>query len=538
MSTKEKIILPEKYYLDYFNYVLSFVEKHYDHVLDEPEYMFYQAFRDLSEEAQCLYLRFSNRRGDFFRINKISYPEIPDVLGAKEELVHQEFIRVNESSDMAQFGLFTKSELTRLFDFLEPKQRKEELILSLTEEDLDLIHEEEEIAEVLKNAEVDFLKLLFFGNRYGQMTDFVIRDVGNIKLESLDESKFKPWFQNREEALAVMHISQLKRMIREIVEADLPLEEYLEEMPWDRWLLFPRSKKYAERLLLDLGAHFERKQQPELALTYYQHTDKSPSRERQIRILEKRGDTNMAVEIARKIMEKPANASENTFASDYLNRTGIRINRSMTERIKDAPSITIERDYDFNVEYCSLLHFQEQGWEGIHTENFLWRGLFGLIFWNEIFDEQYGSFHHPLQRQPSDLNDEQFFESRETILKEKLDSLKSRKGLLKHIRKIHDEKKGMANRFVTWHESLLPTSEVMVSKLPFAGLKKVMLEMARNMKENSTGFPDLFLWNDNDYQFYEIKSVNDQLSAQQLFWLNYFDSVKIKSEVLRVYYSN
>lgn len=538
MSTKEKIILPEKYYLDYFNYVLSFVEKHYDHVLDEPEYMFYQAFRDLSEEAQCLYLRFSNRRGDFFRINKISYPEIPDVLGAKEELVHQEFIRINESLDMAQFGLFTKSELTRLFDFLEPKQRKEELLLSLTEEDLDLIHEEEEIAEVLKNAEVDFLKLLFFGNRYGQMTDFVIRDVGNIKLESLDESKFKPWFKNREEALAVMHISQLKRMIREIVEADLPLEEYLEEMPWDRWLLFPRSKKYAERLLLDLGAHFERKQQPELALTYYQHTDKAPSRERQIRILEKRGDTKMAVEIARKIIEKPANASENTFASDYLNRTGIRINRSMTERIKDAPYITIERDYHYTVEHCSLLHFQEQGWDGIHTENFLWRGLFGLIFWNEIFDEQYGSFHHPLQRQPSDLNDEHFFESREIILKKKLDSLKSRKGLLKHIQKIHDEKNGMANRFVTWHESLLPTSEVMISKLPFAGLKKVMLEMARNMKENSTGFPDLFLWNDDDYQFYEIKSVNDQLSAQQLFWLNYFDSVKIKSEVLRVYYSN
>ena len=116
--------MPEKYYLDYFNYVLDFVEKQYEHVLDEPEYLFYQSFRNLSEEAKCLYLRFSNRRGDFFRVNKISYAEITDLHSAKEELVHNSFIRINENNDVAQFRLFTKAELISHFDFLQ-KNAKE-----------------------------------------------------------------------------------------------------------------------------------------------------------------------------------------------------------------------------------------------------------------------------------------------------------------------------------------------------------------------------------------------------------------------------
>ncbi|NQZ77170.1 MAG: VRR-NUC domain-containing protein, partial [Ekhidna sp.] len=94
--SKEPVILPEKYYLDYFNYLLSFVERQYAHILDHPEHVFYQEFRNLSEQAQCLYLRFSNRRGDFFRINKVSYSEIPDLQDAKEELLHHGFNKINE----------------------------------------------------------------------------------------------------------------------------------------------------------------------------------------------------------------------------------------------------------------------------------------------------------------------------------------------------------------------------------------------------------------------------------------------------------
>lgn len=535
MSKNDPIILPEKYYLDYFNYVLEFVERQYDHILDQPEHLFYQSFRGLSEQAQCLYLRFSNRRGDFFRVNKISYAEIPDVHDAKEELMHQGFIQINESSDLSQFKLFTKSELISLYEFLQPAQKKDEILSELTEIDVVSLHDKEEIAQVLKNEEVEFIKLLFFGYRGGRMTDFVVRDVGNVKIEKLDESKFSPWFQSREEALSVMHISQLKRMIYEIQEANLPLEDYLEEMPWDVWLSYPRSAKSAEKLLLKIAYYFEQMQMPERALDYYSYTDKSPARERKVRLLEKLDRKEKALIIANEMLKNPANASELTFATDYLNRKGVRIDRSMTQRLKKSPSISIPTPTE-RVESAVLDHFANEGWNGLHAENFIWRGLFGLVFWHVIFDTDHGSFHHPLQRQPSDLNDTVFFESRQLLLEEQLKKLSTRKKLTDHVSSLHDEKHGIANRFVIWHESLLPALIIMIQKLPLNGLKKVLIEMSKNMKENSAGFPDLFIWNDKSYQFYEVKSPNDHLSAQQLFWLDFLQSAKIKSEVLRVNY--
>ncbi|WP_436516868.1 VRR-NUC domain-containing protein [Ekhidna sp. To15] len=537
MSKNDPIILPEKYYLDYFNYLLEFVERQYDHILDQPEHLFYQSFRNLSEPAQCLYLRFSNRRGDFFRINKISYSEIPDVHEAKEELIHQGFIHVNESEDPSQFRLFTKSELIAFYDFLHPSQKKEDLLAELTDTDIAIVHEQEEIAQVLKNEEVEFLKLLFFGHRGGRMTDFVIRDVGNIKIEKLDETNFSPWFQSREEALSVMHISQLRRMIYEIQEADLPLEDYLEEMPWETWLSYPRSAKSAEKLLLKIAYYFEQTQLPNQALHYYSYTDRHPARERKVRLLEKLDRKEEAMKLARQMLEEASNASEFTFATDFLNRKGVRIDRSMTQRLKSAPSVTISTP-EGRVEDAVLDHFKKEGWDGIHAENFLWRGLFGLVFWHVIFDTNHGSFHHPLQRQPSDLNDSIFFESRQSLLEDQLKRLRTKKQLTDFIATIHDEKYGVANRFVTWHEALLPALVVMIQKLPLKGLKTVLIEMSKNMKENSAGFPDLFIWSEASYHFYEVKSPNDHLSAQQLFWLNFLASAKINAEVLRINYSD
>ena len=346
----------------------------------------------MSEEAKCLYLRFSNRRGDFFRIDKIAYEEISNVQNAKDELISNEFIRINTVNDPVQFKLFTKSELLSEFDFLDKKQKKDEILEELSELDVPVIHEKEEIAEVLKNEEVEFIKLLFFGYYRGRMTDFVVRDVGNVRIEKLDESKFEPWFQSREEALAIMHMSQLRRMIYEIEEAGLPLDEYLDDIPWKEWLKYPRSAKSAEKLLLKIAYYFEQQTNLEQAMIHYSFTNKHPARERKVRILEKLDRKDEAVEIAQAMLDEPSNASELTFATDYLNRSGIRINRSMTERLKTAPSISIVKDPDIKVEEAVIQHFKKEGWDGFHAENFLWRGLFGLVFWEEIFDEAMAHF--------------------------------------------------------------------------------------------------------------------------------------------------
>ena len=110
----EQVILPPKYYLDYFWFLLEFVQRLYGHILDESELNFIKNFEALSEEAQCLFVRMSNRRGSFFRTQKLSYAEIEDIAAALYELTDSQLIE-NLSENHAGYSvevlnLFTKEE--------------------------------------------------------------------------------------------------------------------------------------------------------------------------------------------------------------------------------------------------------------------------------------------------------------------------------------------------------------------------------------------------------------------------------------------
>lgn len=533
MEKKTPIILPEKYYLDYFHYLLDFVEKHNQHILDQTEYEFYQEFRQLSEEARCLYIRFLNRKGDFFRFSRIAYQEIKDKHAAKEELYQQGFITINESKDVIQHRLFTKKELSAIFPFLDTSAHKESMLLELDEVDVESLHKAEEIVQTLRNDEVDFIKLLFFGHYDGMMTDFVVRDVGNVKIQPLKESQFKPWYGSRDEALSVFHIYKVKKLIRLALVEEMDVKEMVTVLPWEHWLSFPKSKKVGEKLLLEIAYHFERLKDHKTALMLYDYITAHPARERKVRLLTSIGKVEEADSIAREILTSSLNATEYVFAKDYLEKTGIRINRSMTKKLKEAEEITIPKP-EIGVEQAVLNHLTE--WEGMHAENHIWRALFGLTFWDVIFNEAHGSFHQPLQRQPSDLEDAAFFEKREGLLKARLLDIKSRKVWIASLAETIEAKYGVANRYVSWHEELLELMELVMHYLPLKGLKETLLQIARNPKENSRGFPDLFLWKEDEYQFYEVKSPNDHLSAQQLFWIDFLNQQKINVKILRVNY--
>ena len=92
----------------------------------------------------------------------------------------------------------------------------------------------------------------------------------------------------------------------------------------------------------------------------------------------------------------------------------------------------------------------------------------------------------------------------------------------------------MANPFVSWHEDLFETMQVLMQKLNLRQLKSVIREIAIDPTVRSSGFPDLFVWNDDEYHFYEVKSPTDQLSEKQLFWLEHFAQIKINAEIVLV----
>ncbi|MES2795529.1 MAG: VRR-NUC domain-containing protein, partial [Bacteroidota bacterium] len=235
----EKIELPPKYYLEYFTYLVDFVERKYEHILNENEKLFIQHFKMLSEDEQCLFIRFVNRSGQFFRINKLKYEEIENIPEVTKKLIDKKFIeKPNETwlrlVDELLF-IFPKSELLQLFKTAgisfkgHASYTKNETVvklLSLIElkELIPLIAEYEPVIKINFEQEVMMLKFLFFGNRYDTMTEFVTRDLGFQKYQQFDEDKMVAHFANRQEAEDKLVVSLVGEKFYELA-ADLPAAE-------------------------------------------------------------------------------------------------------------------------------------------------------------------------------------------------------------------------------------------------------------------------------------------------------------------------
>jgi hypothetical protein len=134
---------------------------------------------------------------------------------------------------------------------------------------------------------------------------------------------------------------------------------------------------------------------------------------------------------------------------------------------------------------------------------------------------------------PSDLRHPDFFSKRKERFESQAAVLRESEAFA-YIAQLYEQKQGIFNPFIYWHEDLLQGIALYLNYLKPAQLEKVLLEMARNVQDNLAGLPDLFVFKEGEYAFVEVKSPNDVLSAQQLYWLEFFAEQGIKSYALRV----
>lgn len=550
------IELPEKYYLDYFRMLTDYVSEHYQSILNREEKSFIRRFYNLPEGAQCLFLRLANRRGLYFRMDKVKYAEIDDLPTALELLLKRKFFKKLGKGCTEELGLvlqiFTKAELLKLAGhFLEKKEisalrklKKQELADSFLElvptaKLIQSVNAVEQIIRTGHEKELEMLKFLYFGRLEGDMTQFVVRDIGYIKTETYDQSKLKAFFKDRKEAEDKLGLSKIYRDFKvlrdeQAASADVIYQWFI-GLKLDRKRISEIALPHFDKLCLRLGKLLEQQLFPEQALCVYQHTDTAPSRERRVRLLHKLGKVETAIKLCEEISLAPINADELFFAEDFMNRIRKKKRtRKATDYLRKSEKISLPSEYQGYVEQGVLVHLEENGHEGVHVENYLWRGFFGLLFWDIIFDQESEAIHNPLQTAPSDLYTPRFLSRRSEAIQKRLKVLSYPKRFLNIVRHHHDTKMGMNNPMVGWHEHLLPLVEQCYDCLEPEQIAKVLLEMARDLRENTRGFPDLFVWKEDTYSFIEVKSPNDQLSAQQLYWLHFFEKEKINARVLRV----
>ena len=558
MLGRPKILLTPRYYLDNFRYVLDLVKRLYSPILNEAEDDFMRRFNALSVDAQCIFVRFSNRKGLFFRVNKLQYPEITDLSAALGELLLAGFVeRLSAHHEvMGRDGLsvFTKPELLTLLPLeaedskLIKNQKKEELVAyALHEIDFGQIVTSlttaETVVKIRFEAEVMMIKYLFFGNRGSDMTEFVVRDLGMQHFERYDESKMTARFQSRKEVDDKLLISLTNEEFYDLKTAETPAEDiYNWFLNWNETR--PELSEIAipgyQWLVCKMGAFLERQKLPDQALAVYELSDRVPARERRTRLLFKNGSVDEALALCDEIAATPQNAEERYFATDFRNKIlGLsekkRSRKATTRFLSDAESLNIPAAYRHHVEAGVINYYREANFDAAFTENYPWRGLFGLVFWDIIYDANVSAIHHPLQRAPSDFYSPDFYSRRETLLRNRLTELKTRDDWRRQVGRTYNAKYGITNVLVDWNDELLSLVNQIVAVLDVDQLRLIMLEMAHNVREHTRGFPDLLVWNEaGNYDFVEVKSPTDHLGPQQLHWLQFFQTIGVKAKVVRV----
>lgn len=546
------------YYLGHFWQVVDGVCGRYAHLLSAEETAFCRRLRALPPDALCLYVRLANRKGPYFRLNRLHYDEIACLRSACDALaaqglalvcregadIHASFIpRPEPLGREALLACFTHREVEAALAGVLPQRfaRKARLCRWLAHEAaeeawLPRLLAAEPVIRLAPGDPWRFVRFLFFGELTDNLSDFVTRELGYVVTEAAAEAQLVPHFRTRAEAEDGFRMASAYAVFRAL-RGCLPAAavwRWWQDLGIRREALAEAAHPPFDRLAERLGRLLEREGEDEAALALYAATPMAPARERTARLLIKHGRRGEAAALCRAMLADPCHAEE-AYAARQLDARLNRQSRTSQARamLKAGEPLTLAPHP--RVEEAVLNHYRAAGWQGAHTENGLWNGLLGLLCWDIIYDPAYGAFHSPMQAAPADFYRPSFRVRRAEALESRLAELAADpQASLKRMEATYAAKAGFANPLVGWHEGLMPVIAAMVARVPAEAAAAVLREMLGDLRHGCRGFPDLFLWKGGAYRFMEVKSPNDQLSPRQYHWLDCFARLGISVGIQRV----
>jgi tetratricopeptide (TPR) repeat protein len=535
--------LPEGYYLDNFTFLLDFVSRQYCHLLSEQEKQFYSTFQALTLDSRKLFVRLTNRKGPYFRLDKLNYPEVESLGDEIESLVAASLIVPTVPDLESAIRICSKAELLDLdacseFPQSTKKQDLAEYLLSGQVNPVQALMIP--VVELARTEELTVFKLLFFGNFHQDMTTFVMHELV-APFEQYEIDGNAALFRCREvidELIVLRSLSDASYKLMETEGSEEDLLKLIEKLP-ARNIEPVLSRRY-DRMVNQIGRHLERAGRIEEAVGVYCRAQATPARERQARILDRLGKPQAAMKLCSSIIEAPQNEEELEFAQTFGQRlsskhgfaSDVSFNLPVT-KIKQT-TIQVSRSHN-SVEMCALAYFEDLGDECYYVENSLIRSLFGLCFWDIIYAPVSGAFFNPFQRGPVDLYTSDFVRSRRVLISDRFNELE-KNGPLGLATAIYREKQGVANPFVNWmsvDEQLMETALV---KIPSQDLIRMFERLLIDLKNNSSGFPDLIVFDQNSYRMIEIKGPGDKLQKNQARWFRYFLEHSIPAALVNVEY--
>ncbi|USH03662.1 VRR-NUC domain-containing protein [Grimontia kaedaensis] len=528
-------VLPPHYYLDNFLSIVELVSKRYNDLLTESEANWLRSFSTLPKNAQLLLVRMLTRKGNWFRSDKLHYPEIPDIESAITTLSEEEFLTdtANPPIDVVT-NLMTKGELLALYAHLPLKAslKKPEIVAAIIENSEDAILPLPTRFLCLQHDVLPLFLLLYFGNSRQDISQFVLNDLGIYRFEKVQLRLEDRLFTSREQIVDWLFLSSLADLYWEYTEAKqltsaLKVSQRLPKKPdWP-----PLTRKW-ERLANKLARDFERQKDETAAETLFLQCSLPPARERLARIAIKQERFEEASTIVKAMLASPINEDEADVAARIARQLAKKTACPSPERIGESfDSEHIAIALNERVELESARYYAQQGWQVWYCENSLLNALFGLLLWDIIFAPIPGAFLNPFQRSPRDMYTSDFTEARREMIDQRFEAFERGEY---DLLAVYDAKFGISNDWVNWGWAERDMIEAALSSITplqvIACIKRILFDT----KSNRAGHPDLFMVKDGNCRFVEVKGPGDKLQHHQVRWLNFLSAQGLSSLTLYV----
>ena len=534
--------LPTFYYHEHFLEMLDFVEQHYAHVLLDTHVAYLDEFRDLPREAQCLYVRLVNRKGRVFATNRLRYPELGSTAQIVEVLREKNWAEVPSTPHFKDvLSFLTKAEIYAVllprFAGLSRSLKKPELLAfanaNVAPADFMQAVDTDRLLVQGREDHTRYLLFLYFGRIKDGLSQFTMRDLGLVRTGNFHET-YEPRFTDRAEALEHYFFATRLERLRKADAGTLP-ELAAESRDWPA-TNFPGSATLRDNLAYRLGRKAERAKNTSLAMELYDCGESAECSERVIRLLLTSGCREQARRHLERCLDDPRSDEEWLVASDiYERKFNQKRTSTLTDVLRAAETLAIDESKSGYPERAAVEYFENQGQAAFRTENLLWRTLFGLMFWEELFVEQSAAVHSPFELLPASLTNGTFYEENRLRLEAILSLLcEDPQATKRRLLKTSTQYYGTPNGVFRWRQSLSDALFALLDHADGAALATVLRRFCLDYLNARYGYPDLLVIDDEGARFVEIKTEGDQLRRNQLLRLRQLRDAGLRADVARI----
>ena len=533
--------LPEKYYLTHFHEFLGFIAGPSEHLLGEEDKQFIRRFNELPEDAQCLYVRTLNRKSPLIKRQSLFYPEINDHDGHLDQLKAEGFLYPIEATIFEELiSVLTKPELAQLLlvsgtPFKKSGNRAS--LFELVAQSCNFDHaqqcnfEQDYVLRGYQNT-IDYFLFLFFGNLSSGLNKFSMRDMGIMRTKThvtYDNARF----DFLDEAQSAFFYAQRRKSVERIeLSHALADAAKLDDFPIAVGTL---ANTLQDQYLSLLGKRILAVDN-ELALSVLSRSSEPEAQEKVIRERYKAGDKEWVQTRLQDVIDNPESEALLVFCEDFLARKfGQKRTSALTDMLREpTPDLNIDEIYMDSVEYGVKQYYQQKGDKAFRTENRLWRALFGLVFWQELFETDTSNLITEFDFKPQAIVHNTFYDTYFNQIEARLAQITDFQTALKQINKTLLLKYGKANGLFHWHSGLMEVLSQFLSHAPLQSVVEHLRAMAKDFRLYSDGYPDLMVIDADGLRFEEIKAPGDQLRKNQLISIRQLRKVGFNVAVTQV----